>query len=85
KMIKQYRRDIFKGIMDRRPIRYYRENTADYISALTNDMKLIEDNYIAALLNTFKLVVMFAVTLVILLILTPMVTAILILTFLLMF
>ena len=72
KMIKQYRRDIFKGIMDRRPIRYYRENTADYISALTNDMKLIEDNYIAALLNTFKLVVMFAVTLVILLILSPM-------------
>ncbi|MEY8376612.1 ABC transporter ATP-binding protein [Lachnospiraceae bacterium 56-18] len=85
KMIKQYRRDIFKGIMDRRPIRYYRENTADYISALTNDMKLIEDNYIAALLNTFKLVVMFAVTLVILLILSPMVTAILILTFLLIF
>ena len=85
KMIKQYRRDIFKGIMDRRPIRYYGENTADYISALTNDMKLIEDNYIAALLNTFKLVVMFAVTLVILLILSPMVTAILILTFLLMF
>lgn len=85
KMIKQYRRDIFKGIMDRRPIRYYRENTADYISALTNDMKLIEDNYIAALLNTFKLVVMFVVTLVILLILSPMVTAILILTFLLMF
>ena len=85
KMIKQYRRDVFKGIMDRRPIRYYRENTADYISALTNDMKLIEDNYIAALLNTFKLVVMFAVTLVILLILSPMVTAILILTFLLMF
>lgn len=85
KMIKQYRRDIFKGIMDRRPIRYYRENTADYISALTNDMKLIEDNYIAALLNTFQLAVMFAVTLVILLILSPMVTAILILTFLLMF
>lgn len=85
KMIKQYRRDIFKGIMDRRPIRYYRENTADYISALTNDMKLIEDNYIAALLNTFQLVVMFAVTLVILLILSPMVTAILILTFLLIF
>lgn len=85
KMIKQYRQDIFKGIMDRRPIRYYGENTADYISALTNDMKLIEDNYIAALLNTFQLVVMFAVTLVILLILSPMVTAILILTFLLMF
>ena len=85
KMIKQYRRDIFKGIMDRRPIRYYRENTADYISALTNDMKLIEDNYIAALLNTFQLAVMFVVTLVILLILSPMVTAILILTFLLMF
>ena len=43
KMIKQYRRDIFKGIMDRRPIRYYRENTADYISALTNDSDVCGD------------------------------------------
>ena len=33
---------MFRGIMGRRPSRYYQENTADYISALTNDMKLME-------------------------------------------
>ena len=58
--IRQYRRDVFRGIMGRRPVRYYQENTADYISALTNDMKLIEENYITALLNTFELAVMLA-------------------------
>lgn len=85
KMIKQYRQDIFKGIMSRRPVRYNRENTADYISALTNDMKLIEENYIAALLNTFELIVMFVATLIVLLFLSPIVTTILIVTFMLMF
>ncbi|MCI9340409.1 MAG: ABC transporter ATP-binding protein [Dorea sp.] len=85
RMIRQYRQDIFKGIMSRRPVRFQEENTADYISALTNDMKLVEDNYIAALLQTFELLVMFAATLIILLILSPLVTAILLTAFLLMF
>ena len=57
KMLKQYRKDVFQGLISRRPSVYYsiiKETTADYVSAMTNDMKLIEENCIAALLNTFK-------------------------------
>ena len=39
KMIKQYRQDVFQGIIHRRPAPYFQENTSDYVSALTNDMK----------------------------------------------
>ena len=84
RIIRQYRRDVFRGIMGRRPVRYYQEHTADYISALTNDMKLIEENYITALLNTFELAVMLAATLFLLVLLSPAVTAILLAAFVLM-
>ena len=54
KMLKKYRKDVFQGIISRRPPVYYKEITADYVSAMTNDIRLIEENYIAALLNTFE-------------------------------
>ncbi|MCI9023936.1 MAG: ABC transporter ATP-binding protein [Dorea sp.] len=85
KMIKQYRQDVFQGIIHRRPAPYFQENTSDYVSALTNDMKLVEENYITALLNTFELLILFAATLGLLIFLSPAVTAILVLTLLLMF
>lgn len=85
RMVRQYRQDVFKGLMHRRPKLYFSENTSDYVSALTNDMKLVEENYIAALLNTFELAIMFAVTLGLLIFLSPLVTAILMFTLLLMF
>lgn len=37
--------DIFKGILKRNISDFKSVNSADYISALTNDVKLIEDNY----------------------------------------
>ena len=49
KMFKQYRKDVFEGIISRQPVDFYTETTADYVSAMTNDMKLIEENYISAL------------------------------------
>lgn len=85
RMVRQYRQDVFKGIMRRHPGLYFKENTSVYVSALTNDMKLVEENYIAALLNTFELVIMFAATLGLLVFLSPIVTLILVLTLMLMF
>ncbi len=85
KMLKQYRQDVFQGIISHRPADYYKETTADYVSAMTNDMKLIEENYISALLNTFELIIMFAATLGLLITLSPLVTAILVIALLLMF
>lgn len=85
KMLKQYRKDIFKGIISRQPVDYYKETTADYVSAMTNDMKLIEENYISALLSTFELIIMFTATLGLLIALSPLVTIILVFGLLLMF
>lgn len=85
KMLKQYRKDVFQGIMSRQPAAYYKETTADYVSAMTNDMKLIEENYIAALLSTFELLIMFTATFGLLIALSPLVTVILVLALLLMF
>ena len=84
-MLKQYRKDVFQGIMSRQPAAYYKETTADYVSAMTNDMKLIEENYIAALLSTFELLIMFTATFGLLIALSPLVTVILVLALLLMF
>lgn len=85
KVIKEYRKDIFQGIMRHSPRDYYKHNTADYISVLTNDMKLIEENYIVTLFATAEYVVMFLFTLLILLALSPVVTGILIVMMLIMF
>ncbi|MDE6888892.1 MAG: ABC transporter ATP-binding protein [Eubacterium sp.] len=85
KMLKQYRKDIFQGIISRQPADYYAETTADYVSAMTNDMKLVEENYISALLSTFELIVMFTATLGLLIALSPLVTVILVFGLLLMF
>lgn len=85
KMLKQYRKDVFQGIISRQPADYYMETTADYVSAMTNDMKLIEENYISALLNTFELIIMFTATLGLLIALSPLVTVILVFGLLLMF
>lgn len=43
--------DIFKGILKRNISDFKSVNSADYISALTNDVKLIEDNYCIPLLQ----------------------------------
>lgn len=43
--------DVFKGIMKRNIYDFKSVNSADYISALTNDIKLIEDNYCIPLLQ----------------------------------
>lgn len=85
KMLKQYRKDVFEGIISRQPVDYYTETTADYVSAMTNDMKLIEENYISALLSTFELIIMFTATLGLLIALSPLITVILIFGLLLMF
>ncbi|MCL2865603.1 MAG: ABC transporter ATP-binding protein/permease [Lachnospiraceae bacterium] len=45
KMIRDIRKDVFTGIMNRNMSKFNSVNSADYISALSNDIKLVEDNY----------------------------------------
>lgn len=84
-MTRQIREVVFRGIMKQTPADFYQKNTADYISALTNDIKMIEENYLLSLLMTVEMGVMFFVTLVILLFLSPLVTAILLVSMVLIF
>ncbi len=79
------RKKVFEGIMKKSPRDYASVNTADYISMLTNDVKLTEENYIIPLLSTIEYSVLFLSTLVILLTFSPIVTIFLIICIALMY
>lgn len=79
------RDDIFHGVMRMSPESYNSINTADYLSALINDVKLIEENYLLPLLMSSQMVVLFLTTLGVLLYLSPVVTVVLLVFLILMF
>lgn len=79
------RENIFRGVIRREPISYFSRNTADYLSALTNDIKLVEENYILPILLSSQMVILFIATLGILFYLSPVVTVILFFFLILMF
>lgn len=79
------RKRIFSGIIKRRPQAFGKGNTADYLSAVINDVKLVEEQYLVPLLLSCQMAVLFLVTLGILCYLSPLVTVILAAFLLLMF
>lgn len=79
------RERIFKGIFRKNYLDFTSNNTADYISVLTNDIKIIEENYILPLLLALQNIVMFIVTIFILLYLSPLITLALFLSLLIIF
>ena len=82
RMLRQYRLDVFRGILRRRPASFQAEPTANYLSALNNDMKLVEENYIAAGLRVFEMTALLGATVVLLLRLSPLVALLLLVSFL---
>ncbi len=70
-LIKMLRERAFYGIFKRSVQDFTGVNTADYISALTNDIKLIEENYITPILTTLQYAIMFIVTIVMLFVISP--------------
>ncbi|WP_027624603.1 ABC transporter ATP-binding protein [Clostridium lundense] len=73
-LLKMLRTKVFFGILRRNYKDFNSKNTADYISVLTNDMKLIEENYVVPLLLILQCSVMFTATVILLLYLSPLVT-----------
>lgn len=69
------RKEVFQGIFNRNMEDF--TNTADYISALSNDIKLAEENYFQPILLTLQNVFVFIISLMVLLYLSPLVTLIL--------
>lgn len=73
----QLRRQLFQGIFSRNMQDFTQSNTADYLSALSNDIKLAEENYFGPVLLTLQNIFVFVISLVVLLYLSPLVTLIL--------
>ena len=72
-LTKMIRQKAFSGILKRNMHDFSSVNTADYISAFTNDVKLIEENYIIPLLMVLQYAVMFLVTLILLFDISPLI------------
>lgn len=77
-IIRQLRNNVFQGILRRNVQDFTSVNSADYLSAFTNDIKLVEDNYILSLLMILQHLVMFVGTIILLFIISPLIAVCLI-------
>ena len=59
KIIKQIRTDVFKGIISQSMGDFGKRNTADYLSIITNDVKMIEDNFLLPFFEVVQYTVIF--------------------------
>lgn len=85
KITQRLKKNIFTGVLRRNNQDYNHVNTADYISALTNDVKIVEENLLTQLVSVSQGVCMFFGSLVTLFIINYMIALVLILVILLMF
>ena len=74
KVVCALRTDVFNGVFNKNMQDFKSVNSADYLSALTNDIKLIEDNYLLPLMLSLNSIVVFIAALIIMLCLSPLVT-----------
>ena len=58
RVIRNVREDVFSGIMKQDVGNFNSVNSADYISALTNDINLVEDNYFSSLAEAAELIML---------------------------
>ena len=59
KIMKAVRSKTFMGIEKHTIEDYSKNNTADYLSAITNDVKMIEDNFLLPLLQVIQYTIIF--------------------------
>lgn len=83
--VQDLRNDVQQGILSRDTERYKTTNTADYLSALTNDVKIIEENVIVAFLNTIQYALVFVMAAVALFVYSPLIGGIMLVGLLLMY
>lgn len=68
------RKSIFNSVVSKNYEIIANENTGEYISLITNDIKLVDDNYIKAVFSITENVIIFSLTLLGFLIISPLVT-----------
>lgn len=59
KIMRQIRSDVFQGTVNHSIEDFNKMNTADYISIITNDVKMIEDNFLIPLFEVIQYAVIF--------------------------
>lgn len=74
KATRMLRDDAFIGIFKKNISDFKSVNSADYLSALTNDVKNVEESYFLPLLSCLNNIIMFVASFVIMLYLSPLVT-----------
>ena len=84
RVLKSMRRAVFAGVMRKNMEEFHAVNTADYLSALNNDMKIIEENYLNNIFDVFYNAVLFVASLAVMLYFDVFVTLAVILAALLM-
>ncbi|MFV0396343.1 MAG: ABC transporter ATP-binding protein [Coprobacillaceae bacterium] len=70
----QMREDMFDGILTRDMSSFYKENTSEYISVLTNDINLLEENWLKPVLGICESAGKFIATVGMLLFYSPLIT-----------
>ena len=83
--VQSLRTDIHRGIISRDTEHYRRTNSTDYLSALTNDIKIIEENTIVPFLNMIQFAVLFVMAAVALFVYSPLIGGIMLLSLVLMY
>jgi len=73
KTVQYLRQDAYDGILFRNPENFASVNTADYISALTNDVKTLEENALIPFLQSIQYMLVFLVTVVALFYYSPVI------------
>lgn len=74
KVIAKLREKSFSGIMQKDMKTYYEQNTSEYISVLTNDINLLEENWMKPMLGVCESIGMFVTTVVMLIYYSPWIT-----------
>lgn len=74
KVTTQLRNDAFKGIFKKNISDFNAVNSADYLSALTNDVKNIEENYLLPFLLCLQNIIVFITSFIVMIYLSPLVT-----------
>ena len=74
KAITQYKNNIYSQILDKNIANFNKHNTATYISALTNDVKKIEEDYLFSAFDLLTNITLFICTIVVMLVYSPLLT-----------
>ena len=74
KAITQYKTNIYTHILDKNIANFNKHNTSTYISALTNDVTKIEEDYLFSAFDLITNISLFICTIVVMLIYSPLLT-----------